>query len=208
MIELVNVTKKLGGKKILDNVSLKIGNKEIIGVIGPNGAGKSVFLKTVAGFLKPNKGKVFTFGEVGMSIQDNSFYESLTVKQNLTYFSRIYKIKQRKKKIEELLIELGLSKFANSNVNTLSGGTKKKLDLACSLLNNPSTLVLDEPFTGLDKLYVDDLTNLLKILNNLGITLVISSHILPHIFDLCTRFLLIKDGQVKEVTKEDVKEFL
>ena len=204
MIELVGVSKKFGKRRILHNINLKIGYKEIIGIIGPNGAGKSVLLKTMAGFLKPDKGQVFSSGEVGISIQDNSFYESLTVKQNLKYFSRIYNVKD-KEKINEIVEELGLKQFLNSNVNTLSGGTKKKLDLACSLLNDPSTLILDEPFTGLDKMYVNELVSLLIRLNNRGITLVISSHIVPHTYSLCSRFLVVQDETVKEISKERVK---
>ena len=204
MIELVGVSKKFGKRRILHNVNLKIGYREIIGIIGPNGAGKSVLLKTMAGFLKPDQGQVFSSGEVGISIQDNSFYESLTVKQNLKYFSRIYNVKD-KEKINEIVEELGLKQFLNSNVNTLSGGTKKKLDLACSLLNDPSTLILDEPFTGLDKMYVNELVSLLIRLNNRGITLVISSHIVPHTYSLCSRFLVVQDETVKEISKERVK---
>lgn len=207
MIELVNVSKKFGKRKILNNVSLKIGHKEIVGILGPNGAGKSVFLKTLAGFLKPDKGHVVSSGEVGISIQDNSFYESLTVKQNLYYFARIYKIKDKKRRIDEIVNRTGLKQFFNSHVNTLSGGTKKKLDLACSLLNNPSTLILDEPFTGLDKFFVNELINLLRGLNEQGVTLVISSHIVPHIFDLCNRFLVVEKGDVSEMEKDMVKEF-
>ncbi|MBM3231970.1 ABC transporter ATP-binding protein [Candidatus Pacearchaeota archaeon] len=208
MIELVNVSKKLGGRKILDNVSLKFGGNDVVGVLGPNGAGKSVLLKTIAGFLKPDKGKIYSKGEIGISIQDNSFYESLTVEQNLYYFARIYRIKEKKKKINELLKELGLEKFVKSGANTLSGGTKKKLDLACSLLNSPSTIILDEPFTGLDKMFVDELNTLLKTIHSLGVTIIISSHIIPSMIDICNRFILVQDGEIKEVSREEVKRFL
>lgn len=206
MLELINVSKSFGNRKILDNINLKFANKEIIGILGPNGAGKSVLLKIIAGFLSPDKGRVYSNGKVGISIQDNSFYESLTVKQNLNYFANIYKVEDKKNKIAELIHELGLSNFVNSNVSTLSGGTKKKLDLACSLLNDPSILVLDEPFTGLDRSFTNELVRLLKKLNERGLTLIISSHVVPSTFDLCNRFLLVEDGSVSPVSKEIVKE--
>lgn len=206
MIELINVSKKFGKKIVLNNVNLNIADNEIVGILGANGSGKSVFLKIISGFIKPDKGKVNVSGAIGISIQDNSFYESLTVKQNLKYFANIYGVKEKKEIIKYLTGRLGLDNFLNANAGTLSGGTKKKLDLACSLLNSPHILILDEPFTGLDKKFVMELAYFLRQLNKSGIGLIISSHNFSQISEVCNRFLMVDKTSVTEVSKSQAIE--
>ena len=206
MLELINVSKKFGNRKIIDEVNLKINSKDIIGVLGANGAGKSVLLKTISGFLKPDNGKIISYDDIGISIQDNSLYESLSVYQNLSYFADIYKVKDKKTTIQNISNRLGISSILNSNVGNLSGGTKKKVDIACSLINGPRVLILDEPFTGLDKNFVNELINLLKEINSYGVSLIISTHIFPQIKDICNRFILVKDSVVSEISKYQATE--
>ncbi len=201
MIELINVSKKLGKRKILDGINFKLNDKDIVGVLGSNGAGKSVLLKTIAGFLKPDSGEIISSGEIGISIQDNSFYESLTVYQNLSYFADIYKVKNKKVVIQNISNRLEISALLNLPVENLSGGTKKKIDIACSLLNEPRTLLLDEPFTGLDRNFINELIYLLKEINSYGVSLMVSSHIFPQIKDLCNRFIIVKEGKILEIPK-------
>ncbi len=206
MLEFINISKKFGNRKILDNVSFKINSKDIIGVLGENGSGKSVLLKTLSGFLKQDSGKIISYDNIGMSIQDNSLYESLSVYQNLNYFADIYQVKNKKVVIQNISDRLGISKILNSNVGNLSGGTKKKIDIACALINEPRLLILDEPFTGLDKNFVSDLLKFLKELNGYGVSLIISSHIFPQIKEICNRFIVIKDSSVSEISKSQAME--
>jgi len=215
LITIDNLSKSFGRKIILDKVSLSINKGEFVGLVGPSGVGKTVFIKMLIGFYTPNSGKMSFLSDkvknlIGFSMQNNAIYGDLTLIQNLNYFGKVYglKRKERKEKVELLLNNLELKEYRNIRVNKLSGGTKKRVDIACSLMNNPEILILDEPFLGLDPLLVGKISGFLKKLNkNNGTTIILSSHYLFELGELCNRFLSFKDKKIIEIKKEDLWRF-
>ena len=209
VISITNLRKTFKRKTIFDEATIKINKKDIVGLIGPSGQGKSVFIKTIIKFLKPNSGEIkIDSKEIGFSMQANSIYETLTVIQNLNYFGKLYGVsrKERKERSALLLKELGLEQYEKTLVNKLSGGTKKRVDIACALINDPEILVLDEPFLGLDPELIESLSRFFLYLNEKGKTILISSHRISEISLICTRFILMKNKTISEIKKEKIRE--
>jgi ABC-2 type transport system ATP-binding protein len=209
-ISIQNISKSFGNQLILTNISALINKGEIIGLVGPSGAGKSIFIKMLIGFLKPDTGRIIINPlieqSIGFSMQNNSIYDMLTVKQNLNYFASIYKVprKVRKQMIPLLIEKLNLKKFEKVIVENLSGGTKKRVDIACALLRNPEILVLDEPFLGLDPSLVASLSKFILELNKNGKTIIISSHQIQELSVLCNRVFLIKNSSLYQIEKSQM----
>ena len=211
LIELNDIKKSFGKKEVLKSINLSIANKEIVGLVGKSGAGKSVLIRILIGFLKAESGKITINSQspspIGYSMQENALYDYLTVKQNLDYFSRINGIsrKIRKERINNLIRNLSLEEYRNILIKNLSGGTKKRVDLACSLLGDPDFLILDEPLLGLDPELVNNFSNFIADLNKKGTTILISSHQINELSQLCSRLVLLKDGQLFSVKKDQLK---
>lgn len=207
IIEVTNLSKEFKGKKIFENVSVSIERGEIFGLIGPSGCGKSVFLRMVMGFLKQDSGAIkinsVLKDPMGFSLQENSIYENLTVKQNLKYFANIYGIKgkQAKQTISNLIDFFNLKSFENNVIRKISGGTKKRVDIACALVKNPEIIILDEPLLGLDPQLVSNLLKLIVNLNKQGRTIIITSHMLDEIQPLCNRFFMIKNKNILPIDR-------
>ena len=200
------VSKKFRDKIILDNVNLFVNSGNILGILGPSGSGKSVLIKILIGFLKPDSGEIETKAKIGFSMQNNALYENLTLQQNLKYFAKMYNVEKPKDKINLLLQQLSLENYRNITIGNISGGTKKRADIACALLNDPEVLVLDEPFAGLDTFLVNQLSDLLKQLQQKGMTIILSSHLLNQVESLCTALVFINEGKAKSITKEQLKK--
>lgn len=188
-VKIKNLTKKFNQLIAIDNISLKIEKREIIGIIGPDGAGKTTFLRLLAGLLKPSSGSILLEGInvvknpqkikefIGYMPQHFSLYGDLNVSENLKFFADLYgvpsnKFKERKK---ELLRFSGLSPFEDRLARNLSGGMQKKLVLACNLFHTPEILLLDEPTTGVDPVSRKELWDLLFKINGRGTTLLITT---------------------------------
>lgn len=206
VIKLQGISKKFKNKIILDNISLSINKQEIIGITGKSGSGKSILLKIILGYIKQDKGTISIKSRIGFSSQENSLYENLTLYQNLNYFAKINNVEKRKEKIKELLDILCLKEYEKYLIKNLSGGTKKRVDIACALLNNPEVLILDEPFVGLDHLLIKQLSDFLLKLKKNGMTIIMSSHVLEPIETLCNRILFVKDNKLSNVNKTELKE--
>lgn len=212
VLSFKGVNKSFKKIKILEDISLSIKKGDSVGIVGRSGSGKSVLIKIMIGFLKPDSGKILTSNgyenNVGFSMQNNSLYDNLTVKQNLNYFSKLYKIPRKRRKIiiPPIIERLDLKGFENTTVKKLSGGTKKRVDLGCSLLSDPEILVLDEPFLGLDPELMVKLQKFILELNKRGKTVIISSHRINELKEICSRFLLIKDKKLAPVEKDKLIE--
>jgi ABC-2 type transport system ATP-binding protein len=212
VIEARNLNKSLGKKIILKDANLYIEKGEILGLVGKSGVGKSVLIRILIGFFKPDSGKVLinlkSEHSLGYSIQENAIYDYMTVNQNLNYFARINKIqrKLRRDRIVFLINSLSLENYKNVLVKNLSGGTKKRVDLACALLNNPEILILDEPLLGLDPELIGNLSNFLIDLNKKGTTIIICSHQTNELAQICSRLVLLKEGQIYNIKKEQLKQ--
>ncbi len=208
LVSLKGAGKSFGRKKILGDINLEINKDEIVGIVGPSGSGKSVLVKMLIGFFHPTEGSIdFEMSPtIGFSMQDNSLYEHLNVRQNAKYFSKIYDVskKDRKERIPKLIESLDLKEFEKVLVKNLSGGTKKRVDLLCSLINNPDILILDEPFLGLDPSLVKALSKYILELHKLGKTIIISSHRTNELSYLATRMLMVKNKTLKEITKSEI----
>ncbi len=205
LISIHNLKKRFNEKEILNDISLDIQEGDILGIIGASGSGKSVLLKHIIGFYKPGSGKI-TFSPksslpctFGFSAQNNSLYENLTVNQNLSYFGSMYGLssKEIKKNTKELIELTALNGNENLLVSKLSGGMKKRLDIACSLIHKPKVLILDEPFAGLDYVLIKKIILLLKKIQLSGTTIILTSHQTFCIEKLCTRAAIIENAKIK-----------
>jgi ABC-2 type transport system ATP-binding protein len=201
-----NVSKRFKNKLIIDNVSMSIRKGEILGILGPSGSGKSTFIKMIIGFFKPTKGTIKIYdskekkikNQIGYSMQNNALYANLTVKQNLKYFAKMYDCprKEIKVKISTLIEKLNLKEYEKELVTNLSGGTKKRVDIACALINDPEIIVFDEPFLGLDPKLIEDILE----------TIIISSHRITEILKICTKLIALKDKKFYDLPKNRINE--
>lgn len=223
IVKIRGVSKSFGSKSVLDNINLDINQGEIFGIIGTSGAGKTTLLGTIVGFFPATKGEVAFKADnnslnylslktdpnirkkIGFSTQDTSFYDRLTVKENLEYFARLYDIHEafisaRVRKIIELI---DLSGDENTLGGELSGGMQKRLDIACSLVHDPEILILDEPTADLDPILRKHIWDLIKKINSLGKTVIISSHFLDEMDILCDRIAIIYDKTIAHIGTAD-----
>lgn len=211
MISVENLTKRYGGRAALDQVSFEVPEREIFGFVGPNGAGKTTTLRILAALLEPTGGQAFIDGadvtkqpdkihtRVGYMPDFFGVYDQLTVGEYLDFYAACYRQpKERRKKIvDDLLALIGLSDRKNQAVDTLSRGLKQRVCLARALVHDPVVLLLDEPASGLDPRARVEMREILKELQRMGKTIIISSHILPELTELCTMIGIIDHGRMR-----------
>jgi ABC-2 type transport system ATP-binding protein len=190
MIETINLTKKYGELVALNNLNMSIEQGACYGFIGPNGAGKTTTIKILATLLKP------TWGEA--RINGMGAYEDMVVSEYLEFFAACYNIhgKQRDQVVRDVLDLTDLSYKANAEVNGLSRGMSQRLSIARVLLHDPKVLLLDEPASGLDPRARIEIRELLKELRRMGKTIMISSHILHELSELCDTVGIIEQGEL------------
>lgn len=213
ILEVHNIYKNFKDKKILRNVSFDIKKGEIFGIIGKSGVGKSTLLKILIGFLKTDRGKIIYKGkditnnieilqaETGFLTQEDSFYEELTILENLYYFGKMYNVpfKNIQESSENILKFFNLNEHSDSLSNHLSGGMRRRLDFACSMIHNPSILIMDEPTSGMDPLLRKQFWSYIKFVNKqLGKTIIFSSHQLDELEQLCDSVIILDEGLIKE----------
>ena len=211
VLEVKNVTKRIGKKTIIKDINFEIKEGEVFGLVGPNGAGKSTLIKTMLGLDKLTEGTTLINGydvrkdfenalqEVGAIIENPEAYDYLTAKKNMEIFSRMYG-KVDKQQIDELLKLVKLEDRKNHRVRTFSLGMKQRLGIAISLIPNPKLLILDEPTNGLDPIGIKELRDLIKnVSKEKGAAVLISSHILSEIELICDRIAIIDNGEIIEI---------
>jgi len=209
MLRIENLTKNYGKFTAVDNVSLEIKEGEIFGFVGPNGAGKTTILKMIATLLKPNAGKIFIDNlDVSTNLKEarNSIgympdffgiYNNLKVSEYLEFYADVANIDDNKEKTIDALLELvDLSHKKYEYVDSLSRGMKQRLCLARSLIHNPKLLILDEPASGMDPRARVQMKEILRELKKMKKTILISSHILPELSELCTSIGIIEHGKI------------
>jgi len=211
VITAENLTKVYGKRTALDHVSFEVPEGEIFGFVGPNGAGKTTTLRILAALLEPTGGHA-SIGGVDVAKQPDlahsrlgympdffGVYDKLTVSEYLDFYAACYRQnKQRRSKVVADLLELiGLTERRDQLVDTLSRGLKQRLCLARALVHDPVVLLLDEPASGLDPRARVDMREILKELRKMGKTIVISSHILPELTELCTMIGIIDHGRMR-----------
>ena len=206
-IEAKGVSKYYGKQKALDNVSFKISSGEIVGFLGPNGAGKSTMMKIITGYFPPNEGEIDVIGvdaventlevrkKVGYLPEHNPLYPEMYVTEYLKFVAGIYKVKNRKERVEEIIKMVGLSPERHKKIQELSKGYKQRVGLAQALIHDPDVLVLDEPTSGLDP---NQLVEIRKLIRDIGKekTVMLSTHIMQEVEAICDRVIIINEGRI------------
>ena len=203
MLETRNLTKKIKGQMILENVSIKVEKGKIYGLLGPNGAGKSTLLKVITKVMNCTSGDIFFEGKsmctedlkkVGAIIEHPAIYPNLTAYENLEVLTVLLNIDKRR--IDYVLKIVGLEDTNKKLARNFSLGMKQRLGIAMALINNPELLILDEPTNGLDPLGIQELRELIKTLSAHGITIILSSHILSEVGQIADKIGIINKGHL------------
>ncbi len=207
-VEFKDVTLYYKNLAALDNLSFAVREGEIYGLLGPNGSGKTTTLRVLLGLMKPGYGLVKINGIdvwnrrdeikrlVGYCPQSNSFNEKLTVKENIKYFAHLYDVQADLNSLaEEVTYFLGLYGKLNELTMNLSGGMKRRLNMACGILHKPKLLILDEPSIGLDPISRNELWRFIKRIKSEGTTIILATNIMEEAEALCDRMILIKNGK-------------
>ncbi|MBI2118065.1 MAG: LPS export ABC transporter ATP-binding protein [Elusimicrobia bacterium] len=212
ILKTEHLKKKYGGRTVLDGVSISVSSGEIVGLLGPNGAGKTTTFYMVVGMVHGESGTILLDNQelsktpmyqrarlgIGYLPQEPSIFRKLTVEDNLKIILEILPIleNEKKEKEEKLLKELGLEERRKQIAGTLSGGEKRRLEIARALLNNPKFLLLDEPFVGIDPITVSDLQEILNHLKERGLGILITDHNVRDTLKIIDRAYIIHQGKV------------
>lgn len=218
IVELKNLSKTIGKKKIIDQLNLTLYPGQITGFLGPNGAGKTTTIRMMAGLMKPTTGDVMIDGlslqsnfEAGISkmgaiVENPEMYKFMSGYKNLVHFARMHK-NVTKKRIDEVIRQVGMEKRIHEKVSTYSLGMRQRLGLAQALLNNPKFLILDEPTNGLDPAGIREFrTYLRKIAEEDGVSVLVSSHLLSEIELMCDRIAVIQNGKLVAIREVNAIE--
>lgn len=218
-ISLSNITVRLGKINALVNVSFKIYSGEIFGLVGRNGSGKTTILKAICGLVKPDEGKILIDDEqadvngqdfkrmIGYCPQENCFFEKLSVRENMEYFAYLYNVGSN---VGSLIAGISKSLCLDDKLGelaaNLSGGMKRRLNIACALVHEPQVLLMDEPSIELDPLSRDELWRMIRLINRSGTTIIISSNHMEEIRYLCTNAVYLEDG--KKIYEGEVNDVI
>ena len=206
------IVKVYKDRMVVKGVDIHVKSGEIVGLLGPNGAGKTTSFYMMVGFIRPTSGNVFIDGDdvtalpmferarhgLGYLAQEPTIFKGLTVEENLlAVLERILEDKAaQKKRVDELLNEFGLTKLAKQKAWTLSGGEKRRMEIARCMISNPKIILLDEPFVGIDPITVSDLRQMIFKLKDKGIGVLITDHNVRETLPLTERAYLIYDGKI------------
>ncbi len=215
-IATYGLTKRFEGHIAVNDLDLRIKSGEVYGLIGPNGAGKTTLIRMLAAAEEPTKGEIYLNGDrllrddsnsvlkkrLGYLPDDFPLYDDLTVWDYLDYFARLYNLKQpfRRRRLVEVLELVQLENKRKSIISNLSRGMKQRLSLARTIIHEPILLLLDEPVSGLDPLARQQFRQIIKILQEAGMTILISSHVLSDLAELCTSVGIMELGFLVEST--------
>ena len=211
-LSLINIEKTIGSKKILSDISFSIGKTEIVGLLGPNGAGKTTAFYIAAGLMFPNQGKVLISNRdvtnepmharanlgLGYLPQESSLFPDLTVQNNLFGISELLKQDQEQKirKVTNIVDEFNLTKILQIKGRMLSGGQRRKVEIARTLICEPKIMLLDEPFAGIDPIAVGEIKELLLEIAKKNISILITDHNVRETLNLCDKAIILSDGMV------------
>ena len=213
LLKASNLVKRYGPRTVVDKVSFDVGHQEVIGLLGRNGAGKTTTFRMVMGMVEPNGGQVMFDGfditklpmykrarrGMGYLSQEPSIFQRMTVEQNLMAILETTRRSKRQRKEEagRLMEQFGLVPMRYQKAVTLSGGERRKLEIARSLVTNPMLILLDEPFSGVDPIAVEDLQREIRQLKeSLGKAILITDHNVQRTLEVCDRGIIIVDGKV------------
>ncbi len=221
LLRTEGLVKIYNGRSVVNGVDINVKRGEIVGLLGPNGAGKTTTFYMIVGLIRPNGGRVFFEDAdvtdmamfrrarhgMGYLPQEESIFRKLTVEENILAILEVTKSSkaERKSRCEELLTRFGIEHLAKNQALTLSGGEKRRLTIARSLVTNPSLLMLDEPFSGVDPIAVHDVQQIVQDLREQGLAILITDHNVRETLNIVDRAYLIYEGRVES---QGNKEFL
>lgn len=214
IIEVNQLTKRFKSNVAVEKVDFQIERGDIFGLIGQNGAGKSTLLKMIGGLMYPTAGDIHLFDRtvegnhpyferMGLLIEDAGLFPSYSAYENLDLIAISYGLKDRKNHIYDLLDLVGLERTNKKKVRNFSMGMKQRLGIAAALLGSPDVLILDEPINGLDPQGISDIRQLILKLNQSGMTIILSSHILEELSKVATKYAILHEGKIMEINTKD-----
>ena len=229
LLKAEKLVKKYGERTVVSDVDVQVNRGEVVGLLGPNGAGKTTTFYMLTGMVKPLSGEIFLDNDnvtnlpmykrskmgVGYLAQDASVFTKLSVEDNLKLVLEMTDLnpKEQNEKLEKLIEEFSIGHIRNNKGVALSGGERRRLEIARSLVTNPSFILLDEPFAGIDPIAVEDIQGIINTLKNKNIGVLITDHNVRETLSITDRSYLLyngkilKSGTTKELTKdEDVKK--
>jgi len=207
-----NLVKKYRNRAVVDNVSIEVKQGEIVGLLGPNGAGKTTSFYMIVGLIRPKEGKIFLDNEditslpvymrarkgIGYLAQEASIFRNLTVENNLRAVLELsdFTKQEQEERLESLLSEFGLAKIRKSKGIQLSGGERRRTEIARALALKPGFILLDEPFAGIDPIAVEDIQNIVSHLKNKNIGILITDHNVHETLSITDRAYLLFEGRI------------
>ncbi len=213
LLETKQLKKAYKGRTVVDGVSINISRGEIVGLLGPNGAGKTTTFYMVVGVIPADAGHIYFRGEdvtalpmykrsrlgIGYLSQEPSIFRKLTVEENVMAILETLDISQveRKRRLERLLEELDITYLAKNKAYTLSGGERRRLEITRALVTNPSLILLDEPFSGVDPIAVFEVQKILQKLKAQGLSILLTDHSVRETLSITDRAYLLCDGKVE-----------
>ncbi|MEZ7891053.1 MAG: LPS export ABC transporter ATP-binding protein [Candidatus Wallbacteria bacterium] len=211
-LAVVNALKAYSKRRVVDNVSLEVLKGEIVGLLGPNGAGKTTTFYIVVGLITPDEGRVLLNGQditydpmykrarqaIGYLAQEASIFKKLTVEENIKAILEFtnYTPKEQQEKLERLLEELNITRIAKSYGYALSGGERRRVEIARALTTDPSFILLDEPFAGVDPIAVFDIQEIVRTLKQKGLGVLITDHSVRETLQITDRAYVMNNGKV------------
>jgi ABC-2 type transport system ATP-binding protein len=206
-IRVLQINKQFGEKTVLQNITLQVQKAEIFGLLGPSGSGKTTLVRLIAGIDAPSSGEVYVLDQrmpqlgmmsrIGYMAQSDALYADLTAQENMEFFASLFGLSgaKRKKRIYEVMELVDLIDHLKKQVSSYSGGMKRRLSLAISLLHEPSLLILDEPTVGIDPVLRKSIWIELEKLSSQGTTILLTTHVMDEA-DKCHRLGMIRDGSL------------
>jgi lipopolysaccharide export system ATP-binding protein len=212
ILQTKNLIKRYGSRTVVNNVSVEVKQGEIVGLLGPNGAGKTTTFYMTVGLIKPNEGEIFLDDKditkepmykraqlgIGYLPQEASVFRKLSVEHNIKAVLEMTKLsrKEQEEKLESLLNEFGLIKVRKSNGDVLSGGERRRTEIARCLANSPGFILLDEPFAGIDPIAVEDIQQIIRKLKEKNIGILITDHNVHETLTITDRAYLLFEGSI------------
>ncbi len=213
ILKVSGLMKTFGRRRVVDGVDFEVYGGEIVGLLGPNGAGKTTCFRMTCGMVEPDRGKVELLeqdvtrwpmfrrardGGMGYLAQESSVFRKLTVEQNLLGMMELLHVGRQERKIrtQELLERFQITHIRRSRAGTLSGGERRRLEIARCLVSNPKIILLDEPFTGIDPVTIDGIQGVIRELQHNGISILITDHQVRETLEITNRSYVIRAGKV------------
>ncbi|QDU58748.1 LPS export ABC transporter ATP-binding protein [Aeoliella mucimassa] len=213
LLETKGLVKSYGRRRVVDGVEFAVESGEIVGLLGPNGAGKTTSFRMTCGMVDPDAGEVRLSGHVvtnwpmyrrareggmGYLAQESSVFRKLSVQQNLLCMMQMLGMdrRTRRRRCDELLEQFGITKLRRSKAMSLSGGERRRLEIARCLVSDPKIILLDEPFTGIDPVTIDSIQGIVRDLRERGISILITDHQVRETLEITDRSYVVRSGQV------------